>query len=129
MPYKPGHNCAVYGCPGIAKPGRQYCEKHAAMEPPKDAYDPDRSAYRRGYGKKWEAARKRYLASHPLCVECQKEGRYVQATDVDHIIPHRGDMALFWDEGNWQALCHSCHSIKTNREDRYFEYRYSNTTK
>jgi hypothetical protein len=32
-----------------------------------------------------------------------KEGRYVKATDVDHIIPHRGDKKLFWNESNWQG--------------------------
>lgn len=124
MPYKPGHSCACYGCPGIAKPGNQYCDKHASMEPPKERRDPDRSAAKRGYGKAWQKARKGYLERHPLCVECLKEGRYVKATDVDHIIPHRGDKTLFWDVSNWQALCHSCHSKKTNQEDRYPEYHY-----
>jgi len=44
-----------------------------------------------------------------------------RAVVVDHIIPHRGDLALFWDEkNNWQALCHRCHSRKTAREDGGF---------
>ena len=34
---------------------------------------------------------------------------------LDHIIPHRGDQKLFWDEGNWQALCKACHDRKTGR--------------
>ena len=34
----------------------------------------------------------------------------MKATDVDHIIAHRGDPKLFWDQSNWRALCHSCHS-------------------
>ena len=38
------------------------------------------------------------------------------ATDVDHIVPHRGDMSLFWDVNNWQALCHECHARKTYAE-------------
>ena len=53
-----------------------------------------------------------------------KAGRYVRATDVDHIVPHRGDPALFWDEENWQALCHSCHSKKTRNEDHDPVYHY-----
>jgi 5-methylcytosine-specific restriction protein A len=53
-----------------------------------------------------------------------KSGRYVKATDVDHIVPHRGDSILFWDQNNWQALCHRHHSIKTRREDHNPEYRY-----
>ncbi|HWL55465.1 MAG TPA: HNH endonuclease [Paracoccus sp. (in: a-proteobacteria)] len=32
------------------------------------------------------------------------------ATLVDHIKPHRGDKALFWNWNNWQALCAPCHS-------------------
>ena len=53
-----------------------------------------------------------------------KEGRYVLATDVDHIVPHRGDPVLFWDQSNWQALCHSHHSIKTSTRDMHPEYRF-----
>jgi 5-methylcytosine-specific restriction protein A len=29
-------------------------------------------------------------------------------------------MALFWDQSNWQPLCHTCHSKKTAREDGGF---------
>ena len=64
------------------------------------------------------------LKGHPLCVECLKAGRYVKATDVDHIKPHRGDSILFWDQRNWQPLCHRHHSIKTRNEDHTPEYRY-----
>ena len=32
------------------------------------------------------------------------------ASVVDHIKPHKGDKALFWDQANWQPLCASCHS-------------------
>lgn len=36
-----------------------------------------------------------------------------QSTVVDHIIPHRGNMDLFWYEENWQPLCKRCHDKKT----------------
>lgn len=68
------------------------------------------------YGRRWQRARRVFLAEHPLCVHCQREGRVTPATDVDHIEPHRGDEALFWRPGNWQALCHECHSRKTAAE-------------
>ena len=84
----------------------------------------NRSAAGRGYGSRWQKARKQYLESHPLYVQCMKEGRYVKAMDVDHVIPHRDDPKLFWDESNWQALCHRCHSIKTRNEDQNPEYHY-----
>ncbi|WP_367142722.1 hypothetical protein [Desulfosporosinus sp.] len=32
---------------------------------------------------------------------------------MDHIIPHRGDKALFWDESKWQPHCKRCHDRKT----------------
>lgn len=48
----------------------------------------------------------------------------MKAEVVDHIVPHRGDEKLFWDESNWQALCKRCHDSKTMTEDRYQEYKY-----
>lgn len=65
-----------------------------------------------------------YLKSHPLCVRCFARGQYVQATVVDHIVPHRGDQKLFWDRDNWQPLCKHCHDTKTMTEDRYQEFHY-----
>ncbi len=50
---------------------------------------------------------------YPLCANCLSKGILAPATVVDHIVPHRGDRALFWDENNWQALCKSCHDRKT----------------
>ncbi|MCY1310866.1 hypothetical protein D9M68_764060 [compost metagenome] len=76
-----------------------------------------KTSTQRGYGYKWQMARERFLAKHPLCRKCSEQGRVVVATDVDHVIPHRGDQALFWDERNWQPLCHSCHSVKTQTEE------------
>lgn len=36
---------------------------------------------------------------------------------VDHIVPHRGDPALFWDERNLQAVAKAWHdSVKQQRE-------------
>jgi len=71
----------------------------------------------RGYGAKWQKARATYLASHPLCVMCEALGRAEVATVVDHVVPHRGDQKLFWDEGNWAALCAHHHSSDKAREE------------
>jgi 5-methylcytosine-specific restriction enzyme A len=78
------------------------------------------SAHSRGYDSKWRQARIGYLAKHPLCRHCEEAGHVVPATVVDHIIPHRGDKALFWDSSNWQPLCKQHHDIKTAREDSAF---------
>ncbi|WP_308302390.1 HNH endonuclease signature motif containing protein [Bacillus sp. V5-8f] len=56
-----------------------------------------------------------HLARLPLCVECGRPG-----TDVDHIKPHKGNQALFWDSSNWQTLCKPCHSHKTATKDGGF---------
>lgn len=71
----------------------------------------------RGYGYKWQKARERFLAEHPLCVYCEREGRVTAATVVDHIEAHRGDEQRFWDQSNWQALCAPCHSSTKQREE------------
>ena len=62
------------------------------------------------YGHKWRKRRLAFLAEHPLCVMCEREGRITAADTVDHKTPHKGDLKLFWDENNWAALCSSCHS-------------------
>jgi 5-methylcytosine-specific restriction endonuclease McrA len=36
----------------------------------------------------------------------------------DHIIPHRGDERLFWDETNLQTLCKRCHDTVKQREEQ-----------
>ena len=119
MPKKPRTPCRHPGCAELVESGRKYCGKHAPL------HRHDRpGAAQRGYGAEWRRVRKRFLETHPLCVECLKEGRYVRATDLDHIRAHRGDPKLFWDPSNWQPLCHSHHSKKTAREDMHPEYRY-----
>jgi len=48
---------------------------------------------------------------------CYVEGHTTVATLTDHIVPHRGDRTLFWDqEHNWQALCEPCHMRKSQSE-------------
>lgn len=84
----------------------------------KRLYDERRgSSTERGYGAAWRRARLGHLAAHPLCVECECGGMIVAASVVDHVTPHRGDMALFWDPNNWQSLCKPCHdSWKQSQE-------------
>ena len=74
---------------------------------------PRKSIAKRGYGRSWRRARREYLAEHPLCAECDRDGRTTEATIVDHVIPHRGDPELFWDRTNWQSLCKPHHDAKT----------------
>jgi 5-methylcytosine-specific restriction enzyme A len=75
------------------------------------------SAASRGYGRRWQKARKLFLAEHPLC-QCDDADCQRPATEVHHIRAHRGDDGLFWDETNWQGLTKECHSRLTAREGR-----------
>lgn len=56
---------------------------------------------------------------------CQKTGvlcigRYPadNSAVVDHVIPHRGDEHLFWDEGNLQTVSKAYHDSVKQAEER-----------
>jgi 5-methylcytosine-specific restriction protein A len=92
------------------------CDRHRRAEQREiDARRGTRTS--RGYDNRWARARAGFLRAHPLCVQCEADGRVTAATVVDHIRPHKGNQALFWDQSNWQSLCASCHSRKTAATD------------
>ena len=110
MPVSPKAACRIKTCSNRAE-RNGLCRKHynqeARLRP---------SSEEKGYNWTWRKARKRFLALHPLCVICEKEGRVKAATVVDHIERHKGDPDKFWDESNWQSLCTECHNRKTAKE-------------
>ena len=110
--------CAYPGCPTLHR-GGLYCAKHI-----KKVGGIRAKTAEMGYGGEWRKARAKFLRAHPYCVcaDCKAAGRR-RATVVDHIIPHRGDMTLFWDQTNWQAMASPCHNKKTFREDGGFRGR------
>ena len=120
MPSKPPKPCNQHGCGALTH--ERYCHDHKRQVQQKQ--DQQRgTAHQRGYTSKWRKVSKAYLAKHPLCEcdECQAgKLRLRQATVVDHIIPHKGDMTLFWDRSNWMAMAKQCHDKKTAREDGGF---------
>ncbi len=116
MPRTSKRPCSHPSCPNLTE--GKYCEEHKLIYPDRP------SAAKRGYGSKWQRVSKVYLRKHPLCVKCLAQGKFVTATVVDHIQPHRGDKVLMWSESNWQALCKPCHDRKTGNEDRNPEYHY-----
>jgi 5-methylcytosine-specific restriction protein A len=59
--------------------------------------------------KRWKELRLRQLAKEPLCWMCQALDRITPATVVDHYIPHRGDVVLFWRADNLRSTCKCCH--------------------
>nr|WP_090644147.1 HNH endonuclease [Paenibacillus sp. UNC496MF] len=113
MPAKSKRPCGQQGCRNLS--AERFCQEH------KSSTDLQRgTAAQRGYDSKWRKVRVFFLMKHPLCTRCIKENRITAATIVDHIRPHKGDKALFWDRNNWQPLCKSCHDTKTVREDGGF---------
>lgn len=108
---RPPHICA---CGRLVPHGeRCTCQKDAdrARKRRHDAKRP--SARERGYTTDWEKERAAFLEAHPCCAICG-----AVATVVDHITPHRGNKALFWDRYNWQALCKPCHDRVKQRQER-----------
>lgn len=118
MPHKLKHACGFPGCPNLAD--ERYCAEHAKTEGKR--YERERgSAAARGYDSRWRKYRLMFLAEHPLCAECERQGIVTAASDVDHIQPVNGPGdPLFWESSNHQALCHECHSKKTAKENGGF---------
>lgn len=126
--------CAYPGCHKPVPRGERYCDAHAKAGAKRDAENEAKAkaardarrrqvrgtTAQRGYGGRWQTLRKRFILQHPYCQECLKQGRLTEATDVDHIVPHRGCAKLLFDEANLQSLCHECHSRKTAKEDGGF---------
>jgi len=75
-----------------------------------DHRSPEAQAYRYLYrSTAWRKGRVLFLREHPLCVRCMAKGLTVPATVVNHIKPHKGDLTLFFDRKNMEAVCKRCH--------------------
>lgn len=70
------------------------------------------------YNSRWRRLRAQHLKANPLCVMCKRDGRIHPATEVDHIIKHNSDRALFFDPNNWQSLCSDHHRGTKARQER-----------
>jgi 5-methylcytosine-specific restriction protein A len=82
VPYKAKKPCAFPGCPKLTD-GR-YCEEHSKTEAKRyNRYDRDPDSGRR-YSDTWKKIRAVFLAAHPLCELCQKDGRLTPAALVHH---------------------------------------------
>jgi 5-methylcytosine-specific restriction protein A len=112
--------CVERNCPHPARLGYR-CEAHSRQQERQRRG----SAASRGYDSGWDKRARLFRQRYPLCgmrpnglrpvmSRCFDERRTTPAQQTDHVIPHRGDQALFWDEdGNWQALCAACGARKT----------------
>ena len=108
MPRKPKRPCGHPGCPKLATDGGQYCEEHQKLEQKRyNKYERSPDSNRK-YGRAWQRIRARYVAVHPLCELCLKEGRLTPVQEVHHIIPiSKGGTH---EQSNLMSLCQSCHT-------------------
>jgi 5-methylcytosine-specific restriction enzyme A len=105
--------CLQPGCGALV--ARGYCVPHARV-----ARRVETRHYRGipglHYGRRWQRVRDQFLSTHPACAACARAGVLEPASQVDHVIPHRGRLELFWNWDNLQSLCVRCHARKTQRE-------------
>lgn len=117
MPTAALRPCAFSRCAALVSMGVQYCPTHAkARNAERRRVDTSTSLYN---DRRWRAFSKQWLATHPLCEQCTRDGRVTAGAEVDHIEPHKGDVQKFW-AGPFQTLCTSCHSRKTATSEGAF---------
>jgi 5-methylcytosine-specific restriction endonuclease McrA len=108
MAWKPRRLCSC----GKIIAATDLCACQIKRKAEADRRRPNASA--RGYDSAWQKARRDFLKKHPFCAMCGKP-----AVVVDHIKPHKGDKALFWDsKNNWQSLCVHHHSSTKQSQER-----------
>lgn len=117
MPRSALRQCSRSGCRSLVR-GATRCDAHRVSETRVGSYA-QRSGVKR---KEWDFIRQAFLAENRFCAEHlkRKPPEHVEATVVDHIVAHRGDLEAFFDHENLQALCAPCHSRKTVNVDGGF---------
>lgn len=110
MPIGAYQECRKPRCPNYAERGG-YCREHAKAQRPEfiDAVGRLQKSAR------FRRLRHSFLVRNPVCAKCQREPAQI----LDHRIPHRGALRLFWDQRNWQGLCTHCHAVKTAAEVQF----------
>lgn len=100
-------NCRHFGC--TTPTTASYCDTHNKQA---RTTEPLYKTHR------WSMLKKRFKEEVILCASGALQGRPVVATDIDHIIPHKGMPLRFFDETNLQYLSVRAHSEKTALERR-----------
>lgn len=112
MALKPLRPCRHPGCNTLTREG--YCPAHK----PKQTSRRESAQWHGWYSLPiWtNDLRPAQLMREPFCRICAARGVRTKATDVDHVVDHKGDWGRFIDRNNLESLCHSCHSRKTMRD-------------
>ena len=120
MPMRPPRACGRSTCPLAATHGSTYCAPCRARlgftdKSPSGSHWQNwnrGTSTQRGYGMAWRRMRDHVMRRDGhLCASCKREGRFVIADDVHHIVPRSrggGD-----NPANLEAICTSCHRTAT----------------
>ena len=108
MPEAAPHFCTVPGCSVLTT--RTRCPTHMVDVEHARSNWGTRTWYRTP---RWKALRARVLREQAYqCARCHVVG---DPLDIDHLLPHKGNVDLFWLRENLHALCKRCHSRKTQQ--------------
>lgn len=109
MPQAAPKPCTAPGCGVLVRDGTNRCSKHQ-----RQAWAKAVTATKRVTGRKLQAMRASLFRRQPLCVECERIGKVVLATQRDHIVPlAEGGQD---DDDNVQGLCQEHHDAKSLAE-------------
>lgn len=110
--------CSASGCSRLTEGNNKYCSLHQYLnvedEKRRQQYFASATSdFQYLYNNpKWKSLQQQQLRANPVCQLCGQ----AQATEVHHVIPHRGNEDLFYDPSNLISLCHNCHSEETRKE-------------
>jgi 5-methylcytosine-specific restriction endonuclease McrA len=99
--------------------GRAATDAGQAGGPGRDRVRDAAAPWRRWYKTaRWQRLRWSVLVRAVFtCAACQRVEGNTALLVADHIEPHRGDEAKFWNEANLQCLCKACHDGAKQREE------------
>lgn len=119
MGSRPAKPCAWPGCNALVQ-GVSHCPRHKPLADERRAeqlkkahkvYNKRRDESDSFYStERWRKFRAYYLRLHPLCVECERQGRVTAAVILDHIKPLKQHPELALDWHNVRPLCRACHN-------------------
>lgn len=132
MPYKPSRQCSGKGtyyrrCTYLAKGNDQYCPRcseifQKELKQQNKKYDQNRDQSKERHfihSVQWRKIRLMKLVQDPICEECLKENKEIQAILVHHV--DGNELNNPGDGSNWLSMCNDCHE-KIHKKDRWNKY-------
>lgn len=111
MPSRTASPCRARLCRNLTREKHGYCEEHAHHAA---SWSRGRAGRGRG-GRPWRRVRRQVLERDQyLCQRCRRDGKAVEANEVDHIVPEAEGGTT--TAHNLEAICGPCHKAKTLEE-------------